>query len=288
MAQGFVQASKHPPEKFRSTDDFSLWQKRFEPYAQQNEITREHWVQELVPLLENEPFRLLHQLGLLESTQYDAVIGALTQRYNPIGNELEWQQRPQTCTQKPEETLDDFAVELRLLAEKAYPKWSSDKQQEMARNRFIQSPSIQLLLMKEQPDTLDGALMLARRQLSVEVAQKNLSSTKNSYHLAPIVDKSTSEVLVAPLHGDVKQQEQLAALSKQLQQLTLEMKYLRQGPANFRRTNPRGSYNSCYRQTRITCWQCGKQGHIRRNCTNNLGDPNLDSINTIHTLTGDH
>ena len=112
------------------------------------------------------------------------------------------------------------------MAEKAYPKCSSDKQQEMARNRFIQaiqSPSIQLLLMKEQPDTLDGALMLARRQLSVEVAQKNLSSTKNSHHLAPIVDKSTSEILVAPLHGDVKQQEQLAALSKQLQQLTLEM-----------------------------------------------------------------
>ena len=91
MAQGFVQASKRPPEKFRSTDDFSLWQKRFELYAQRNEITREHWVQELVPLLENEPFRLLHRLGLLEPTQYDAVIGALTQCYNPIGNELEWQ-----------------------------------------------------------------------------------------------------------------------------------------------------------------------------------------------------
>ena len=81
----------------------------------------------------------------------------------------------------------------------------------------IQAPSIQLLLMKEQPDTLDGALMLARRQLSVEVAQKNLSSTKNSHHLVPIMDKSTSEVLVAQLHGDMKQQEQL-------QQLTLEMK----------------------------------------------------------------
>ena len=74
-----------------------------------------------------------------------------------------------------------------------------------ARNEFIQaiqSPSIQLLLMKEQPDTLDGALMLARRQQSVKLAQKNLSSTKSSHHRPHIVDKSTSEVLVAIVKAD--------------------------------------------------------------------------------------
>ena len=38
----------------------------FELYAQRNEITREDLVKELIPWLENEPFHLLHRLGLLE------------------------------------------------------------------------------------------------------------------------------------------------------------------------------------------------------------------------------
>ena len=61
----------------------------FEMYAQQNEITRENEVKELVPLLENKPFRILHRLGLLESIECDAINGSLTQCYNPIKNELE-------------------------------------------------------------------------------------------------------------------------------------------------------------------------------------------------------
>ena len=64
--------------------------------------------------------------------------------------------------------------------------------------------------MMEQPDTLDGGLILVRRQQSVELVQKNLSSTKSNHHLPHIMDKSTSEILVAALHGDVKLQEQLA------------------------------------------------------------------------------
>ena len=123
----------------------------------------EHWVQELVPLLENEPFCLLHRLG------HDAAIGALAQGYNPIGNELVWQQRLQTGTQKPEETLDDFVGECVYWQKKPTPnglQTNSKKWQGIDLFNPFKSPSIQ-----------DGALMLARRQLSVEVAQKNLSST---------------------------------------------------------------------------------------------------------------
>ena len=177
MAQGFLQASKRPPEKFRVRSYFSLWLKRFEIYVRQCEIgTGESQVRELISLLEDEPFRHLHRLTLLHSTDYTAIVEVLKQRYAPAGNKLEWQYSLQTRIQKDGEALEDYAGELHILAEKAFPKWSQDKQQEMARNQFIQgiqSATIQLALMKEQPGSLDEALSFARKQETVELAPKN-------------------------------------------------------------------------------------------------------------------
>ena len=62
------------------------------------------------------------------------------------------------------------------------------------------------------------------------------------------------------------------------------MKYLRKGKIILKDKHSVGvTILAIYRQTKIICWQCGKQGHIHRNCTNTLGDPNLDYINTIHS-----
>ncbi len=63
------------------------------------------------------------------------------------------------------------------MVDKAYPEWAPKQRLEMARNQFVQgleSASVQLLLMRERPETLDVALDLAQQQLSVESAQKRL------------------------------------------------------------------------------------------------------------------
>jgi len=60
------------------------------------------------------------------------------------------------------EPLVEFPVELRMLADKAYPSWTAEQHQEVVRNQFIEginSPSIQFQ-------------ELAHRLESVELAQK--------------------------------------------------------------------------------------------------------------------
>ena len=57
------------------------------------------------------------------------------------------------------------------------PKWDPEHRFEVTRNQFIQgieSSSVQLILMKEMPKTLDVAVELAQQQYCIEAAQKQL------------------------------------------------------------------------------------------------------------------
>ena len=99
----------------------------------------------------------------------------MRQRYAPEGNELEWQYKLQTRVQKPGEQLALFAGALRVLADKAYPTWSAEQQQEILRGQFVQgirSSSVQLWLMQEMPRTVDETLRIANQQETVEIAQR--------------------------------------------------------------------------------------------------------------------
>ena len=57
-------------------------------------------------------------------------------------------------TQGTGEQLVEYAGALRVLADKAYPSWSTEQRQEVLRNQFIQgiaSPLVQLSLMRDMP-----------------------------------------------------------------------------------------------------------------------------------------
>ncbi len=144
-----MRMSARSPAKFSSAGDFNLWIRRFEIYLAEAAIPGEKRARELLSLLEDEPFRVVAQLGLADDNDYEALKKQLQQHYSPEGSELEWQ-----YVQKPGEGLSDFAGELRVLVDRAYHKWIPKQRLEMARNQFVQglnSPSIQLQLMRERP-----------------------------------------------------------------------------------------------------------------------------------------
>ena len=153
-AERMVRMSLRPPARFAVGTDFTLWRSRFELYVKQVKLAEDQWVSELLPLLEDEPFRIVSQQGLVECTDYNVVIKCLEDFYAPVGNELEWQRRFQGRTQKPQEQLLEFVGALRVLADRAYPKWSAEQRKELVQNQFVQgvrSSSVQLKLMKEMP-----------------------------------------------------------------------------------------------------------------------------------------
>ena len=68
-----VRMSARPPPCFTVNSDFNLWWLHFELYVQQNKIPEAEWVKELLPLLEDEPFRVVNQMELAGSTDVKAV-----------------------------------------------------------------------------------------------------------------------------------------------------------------------------------------------------------------------
>ena len=189
-----LRASMRPPVRYSAGADLELWLTRFELYVSELGIAQDQWTRELLPLLEDEPFRVVTQLGLVHSTDYKAVTTGLRQQFAAEGNELEWQHQLQSRTQRPGEKFAEYAGHLRVLANKAYPKWSPEQRQEVLRNHFIQgvhSSTVQLYLMQEMPSSLDEALQLTIQRQSVEFAQKRLHKERSQ--VEPTFSLQTSQ-----------------------------------------------------------------------------------------------
>ena len=113
-----------------------------------------------------------------------------------------------------------------------------------------------------ETESLDSALEIAQKLHSIEVAQEQLlkhlsvsASTNHSIrHTAEVC--STSSNAVSTIDITLKE------LSEQVVQLSEEMKQLRQYSSTLsaRSSSPRNF------QVGPKCWNCGRTGHLRRNC----------------------
>ena len=243
--------SARPPPRFATGTDFSLWIKRVELYIQEAGLPEEKKGAELVSLLEDEPFRIVSQLGLVsETVEYDAVKACLASHFSPDGVELEWQAKMHVARQKAGESVLEFAGRLRVLADKGYSSWPPERRLEIARNQFIQgilSSTIQLKLLTDSPETLDDAVKLAYRLQTAELAQAHLKAE------ATIDDTRGGGSSCAIGRSD----GQVHKLSQQVERLTEQLTKLRAEREPGKRNWPK---------RKLTCWHCGETGHLRRDC----------------------
>ena len=93
-----VRMSLRPPFPFFSRSGSCIVAQRFELYACQAKIAEYQWTGEILPLLDDEPFRLVTQQGFDGSSEYSEVLKCLMDQCNPEGNDLEWQFKFQQCT----------------------------------------------------------------------------------------------------------------------------------------------------------------------------------------------
>ena len=74
-------------------------------------------------LLDDEPFRIVSQFGLVTTDDNEAIKEELKQQFIPVKNEnkVEWQYQLQTRRQRAGETLAVFAGKFRILADMTSP-----------------------------------------------------------------------------------------------------------------------------------------------------------------------
>ena len=254
-----VRMSVRPPAKFTEKTDWSLWISRFERYVKEAKVPDSERVKELLPLLEDEPLRLVVQYGLSESADYAAVHECLQCRYGHDGTELEWQVKFQARVQQRDESLVEYIGELRMLASRAFPGWSEEQRDVLIRNQFIQgvsSSSIQVQLLKEMPKSVKDAATLARRLETVEMAHRRLQTER-------IAERPLA--VAAPVSA-TSLEDKLDKLSAQVKKLADEVTILREPPerADSRVSGVRNTPREKARE--VVCWHCREQGHVKRNC----------------------
>ena len=123
--------------------------------------------------------------------------------------------------------------------------------------QFVQSllsSTAQLLLLKEMPQSVDDALRLAKKQHTVKKAQRRLRQRKHS---------GDGEV---PVAVDSEETGDTTATRKQgIEQDVLfqQVQYLKETVAQLHvQTGSLGPH-----KRKVVSWQCGGEGHIKRDCT---------------------
>ena len=255
-----VRMSVRLPVKFTEKTDWSLWVSHFERYVKEAKISDSEWVKELLPLLENEPLRLVVQNELSESTDYAAVLDCLQCRYGHEGTELEWQVKLQARVQQQDESLLEYIGELRMLASWAFPGWSEEQRDVLIRNQFIQGVlfyPIQVQLMKEMPKTVKNAVALACRLEAVEVAHRHLQMDRSA---------ERHPAVAAPIFS-ASLEDKLDTLTLQVKKLADKVTILREPPEHAEsRASWMANASRTFKRREVVCWHCREQGHVKRNC----------------------
>lgn len=149
-----------PPARYSALE---LWLTRFELHMKELGIAEDQWTKELLnPLLEDEPFRVVTQLGLVCSTDYKAI----TTGNSLLQKETNWNGNTNckaACRSRGKS----------LLSMQDTYMYSPIKYT-LLRHHFIQGIHSQLHLMQEMLSSLDEALWLTVQKQSVELAQKRL------------------------------------------------------------------------------------------------------------------
>ncbi|KAL5516401.1 hypothetical protein EMCRGX_G001711 [Ephydatia muelleri] len=241
-----VRFSARPPARFAKGADFNLWVKRLELYFREAKVPDNKRGEELVALLEDDAFRVVSQSGFVsgDGVEYEEVKKCLQEQYAPKGVELEWQRKLHSAHQERPETLLEFSGRLRMLADKAYPSWSAERRLEMAREQFIHgviSPSVQMRLLRKQPESLEAALDLASQWESVELAQQSLRGEKQGSG-ASLAVSGERDLVQGALRANTVEE-----LALQVQQLSQEIRKLSSREVGEKRSAPK----------RVpVCWNC--------------------------------
>ena len=122
--------------------------------------------------------------------------------------------------------------------------------------KWVNSPSIQLQLMREMPATLDQALDLARRLESVELAQKRLHWEK---HYAEALSVSEPAEEVEPSQANALRRSDS---ERQIDELTRQVRRLTEVIARLQSDGTDGQQ----RKKGPICWACRERGHLKCNC----------------------
>ena len=145
---------------------------RFERFMALTNIQADRYTSVLLLHLGSEPFSTARYLGVVDITEYKEARKRLMHHYSPPEEPVELRSRFQCRIQADEESIENFARDIRILAARAFPKAPQDMRETLMVQQFIdglRDGETKKRLILKKCDMLQDALNAARLS---EIANK--------------------------------------------------------------------------------------------------------------------
>ena len=218
--------------------------------------------------------KAFHRLPPESVATYRGATNALQERSEPKSRRTRYQAEFETRRKRKSKGWADFAEDLRLLADKAYPELQPEARELLSLQMYLaqlDQPQVAFSVKQRRPKSLDETIAS-----TLEMESYAPPTAKPVAVVQPedddVASKENEKALVASVDPSKKLVSLLERLMDRMDVLEKNQQASPTGAAKTRHripstAVPRGARN-CRDFTGL-CWTCQQPGHISRNCPQN-------------------
>lgn len=250
------------PPPYDGRSDWDAYRAQFEMLAQVNQWSEEEKATFLAVSLRGTALTVLSNVAPERRYVYQDLAAALQKRFGSAHQAELHRMKLKNRTRRREEALPELLEDIERLARLAYPDAKPEMLEVLAKDQFIDSlpdEDLRIRVRQNRPQTLQQTLETALELESYQLASKQRVKTIRGVHIEHRQQHRRESRPDASSEILDKLQQCIDILQHQTAETTKRRSHQR-GYTKDKDSNRRESI------PRMTCWNCGELGHLRRNC----------------------
>lgn len=252
------------PEMFAGEEDVDQWFEHFEDVAAVNKWEGDALLLWLKVRLTGRARTAFQRLPAASKASYEVAKKALRERFEPSSKKELYLAELQCRSKKRSEGWAEFAEDVRLLTDKAYPLLDDNAREQLALTHYmgqLSNPQIALGVKQTRPKTLDAAVTATLETESF--------LPRSNVHGVSQVEEEKENLPVSGAAGESSQPSLLRALEllgERMGKLELKIDSTAGRQRRQRPTYNRQPTQPVSQPGPIRCRRCGQEGHYARGC----------------------
>ena len=266
---------------FTGKEDWSTWITQFEVIAGRFQWTDEDMLDQLLPRLEGAAAEFVFsQLRKDTINSYPDLVREINIRFTPIETSRSFAAKLSRRRQRPGETVEEFAAEVKRLYDKAHKYRDQRTRQEDLLTKFLdglidEDMRFELEFSKE-PNTIDEAVFFAVNWIQLRGrTRKKYQEARRVYREADYDEESQQAVRqISSNCNEDGEGDENVSLRKMIQDIM----------SRLDRIDERTPWKSTREERRkmVKCFNCNKQGHYARECPDGKSTGETEKSNPLN------